>query len=67
MIGSSNKEKRMIASSYWVSVPAVVALKEYMSEHKGRTGAYTPEGLFDPNTIMAKVREQGIIIIEEER
>jgi saccharopine dehydrogenase-like NADP-dependent oxidoreductase len=67
LFGSSVKEKRMIGSSYWVSVPAVVALKEYLSRYSTKSGAYTPEQLFEPDTIMEEVRKQGIIIIEEER
>ena len=65
--GSSVKAMRMIASSYWVSVPAVVALKEYLNKYSERTGAYTPEQLFDPEPIMREVERQGLIIQEEER
>jgi saccharopine dehydrogenase-like NADP-dependent oxidoreductase len=67
LLGSSNKKKKMIGSSFWVSVPAVIALKEYLDTYRDRTGTFTPERLFDPGPIMNKVREQGILIEEEER
>lgn len=66
LFGSSVKEKRMIGSSYWVSVPAVVALKEFLDKYRQKSGAYTPEQLFDPDPIMQQVQNQGLIILEEE-